>query len=140
MFRMTYVICQPNLTRSLTLVSSACRPHVVCMSSAHRPHEISTGNIFPLKEQTVLLIKSKKGANFLHAFNVTRSKYRHVHRTASVQPLKKHCSGFQMEFCQILKYLSNNATFESQMLHRNSVAYHITSALDFNKRGCVRQI
>ena len=43
-FRMTYVIHQPNLTRSLTLVSSA-----------HRPHEISTGNIFPLKEQTALL-------------------------------------------------------------------------------------
>ena len=25
-------------------------------------------------------------------------------------------------------------------LKGNSMAYHITSALDFNKRGCVRQI
>ena len=26
------------------------------------------------------------------------------------------------------------------MANRNSVAYHITSALDFNKGGCVKQI
>ena len=35
--------------------SSACHPQVICTSSARRPHEISTGNIFPLKEQTALL-------------------------------------------------------------------------------------
>ena len=29
-FGMTYVICQPNLQWNLTLVSSACRPHVTC--------------------------------------------------------------------------------------------------------------
>ena len=44
MFLMTYVIHQPNLQWNLTLVSSACRPH-----------EISTPKIFPLKEQTALL-------------------------------------------------------------------------------------
>ena len=54
-FQMIYVICQPNLARSLTLVSSAHHLHVVHRSSACRPHEISTGNIFPLKEQTALL-------------------------------------------------------------------------------------
>ena len=46
MFRMTYVICQRNLQRNLTL-----------MSSARHPHEISTPKIFPLKEQTALLMK-----------------------------------------------------------------------------------
>ena len=46
-FRMTYVIHQPNFQRNLTLV--------ICMSSARRPHEISTQKIFPLKEQTALL-------------------------------------------------------------------------------------
>ena len=30
--------------------------HVIRTSSACRPHEISTGNIFPLKEQTALLM------------------------------------------------------------------------------------
>ena len=35
--------------------SSACHPQVICTLSALRPHEILTGNIFPLKEQTALL-------------------------------------------------------------------------------------
>ena len=30
MFQMTYVTCQPNLQRNLTLVSSACHLHVIC--------------------------------------------------------------------------------------------------------------
>ena len=47
--QMTYVICQWNLTRNLTLVSSACHLHVVHTSSARRPHMTSTPKIFPVK-------------------------------------------------------------------------------------------
>ena len=54
-FQMTYVIHQPNLQQNLTLVSFAHCLHIVHMSSAHCPHEISNPKIFPLKEQTALL-------------------------------------------------------------------------------------
>ena len=51
-----------SASQILPEVSLLCHPHVICMSSAHRPHEISTGNIFPLKEQTALL--KTKNNNF----------------------------------------------------------------------------
>ena len=42
-----HVIHQPNLQWNLTLVSSACHLHVICMSYAHRPHIICTRLQFP---------------------------------------------------------------------------------------------
>ena len=42
----------PKSHSCVICTSSAHHLQVICMSSAHRPHEISTGNIFPLKEQT----------------------------------------------------------------------------------------
>ena len=51
-FRMTYVICQWNLTRNLTLMSSTGHLHVICRSSVHRPHETSIPIIFPVKYQS----------------------------------------------------------------------------------------
>ena len=50
-------------------VSLSCHPHIICTSSARRPHKISTGNIFPLKEQTALLIKTLKSKRLLWDLN-----------------------------------------------------------------------
>ena len=57
--RMTYVIRQWNLTRTLTLVSSACHLHVIRRSSACRPQVVCTRlqlpKYFQLNSRTALL-------------------------------------------------------------------------------------
>ena len=57
--RMTYVIRQWNLTRNLTLVSSACHLHVIRRSSARRPQVVCTRlqlpKYFQLNSRTALL-------------------------------------------------------------------------------------
>ena len=45
-----------NLQRSLTLVSSARRPRVVCTSSARRTHETSVPRLFQVKQQRTALL------------------------------------------------------------------------------------
>ena len=56
-----------NLQRSLTLVSSAHRPHIIHMSSAcHLPRDFNP-KIFPVKEQRTALIKiDHEFSTFLH--------------------------------------------------------------------------
>ena len=44
-----------SASQILPEVSLSCHLQVICTLSARCPHEISTGNIFPLKEQTALL-------------------------------------------------------------------------------------
>ena len=46
-----------NLQRSLTLVSSARRPCVVCTSSTRRLHETSVSRLFRVKQQRTALLK-----------------------------------------------------------------------------------
>ena len=49
----------PNLQWSLTLVSSACHPCIVHMSSMHRRHETSVPRLFQVKQQRTALLKTK---------------------------------------------------------------------------------
>ena len=57
--RLTYVIRQWNLTRNLTLVSSACHLHVIRMSSVRHLHIVCTRlqlpKYFQLNSRTALL-------------------------------------------------------------------------------------
>ena len=59
--RMTYVICHlksPTKSHSRVVhTSSSRRPHVVCMSSAHRTHETSVPRLFQVKQQRTALLK-----------------------------------------------------------------------------------
>ena len=48
-----------NLQWSLTLVSSAHCPCVICMSSAHRLHETSVPRLFQVKQQRTALLKTQ---------------------------------------------------------------------------------
>ena len=62
-FRMTYVICQWNLTRNLTLVSSTGHLHVIRRSSAHCPQvvhmRIQSPKYFQLNTRATALLKTK---------------------------------------------------------------------------------
>ena len=110
-------------------VSLSCHLHVVHRSSACCPHEISTGNIFPLKEQTVLL-KSKEQQDGIFWAKKTKGNglqqkvilycklficYRRQELDNSKQEqLQKYTQGYLLWSCLIWTFIVLMRTFRMQ--------------------------